>query len=116
MVSIPQLPIFLKLLENFIILKLSLRQPYHKSSVSIQKKWPSKSSLAQRYHSRLYLETMLEDHSNVIENLSNGFREVHPHLVDAMMGDEDATHKMVKEFLDKNLSSRLALRLGLRKI
>lgn len=57
------------------------------------------------------LETFLDDHSNVIEDLSNGFREAHPHIVDAQDGDEDAAHELVKKFLDKNLTSRLAGRL-----
>ena len=57
------------------------------------------------------LETFLDDHSNVIEDLSNGFREAHPHIVDAQDGDEDAAHELVKRFLDKNLTSRLAGRL-----
>ena len=33
----------------------------------------------------LTLETFLDDHSNVIEDLSNGFREAHPHIVDAQV-------------------------------
>lgn len=57
------------------------------------------------------LETFLDDHSNVIEDLSNGFREAHPHIVDAQDGDGDAAHELVKKFLDKNLTSRLAGRL-----
>ena len=57
------------------------------------------------------LETLLQDHGNVIEDLSNGFREAHKHILEVCGGDQVKTHELEKKFLDETLTSRLGLRL-----
>ena len=47
----------------------------------------------------------------MIEDLSNGFREAHKHILDVCGGDIAKTHELEKNFLDETLTSRLALRL-----
>lgn len=36
---------------------------------------------------KIHLETLLQDHGNVIEDLSNGFREAHKHILEVCGGD-----------------------------
>lgn len=57
------------------------------------------------------LEDLLNVHGTVIDALSIGFRESHHHIVDYCEGDEDAANDLVKNFLDRSLTSRLGIRL-----
>lgn len=64
------------------------------------------------------LETLLDDHANVIEDLTQGFRDCHAHLVefcdDGVSGADVAAEKAskyVQNFMDRSLTSRLGLRL-----
>ncbi|XP_039266219.2 branched-chain alpha-ketoacid dehydrogenase kinase-like [Styela clava] len=52
------------------------------------------------------LERLLDDHSTVIKDLATGFRQCHKHLNEEMLGAH-----MARKFLDRMLSSRLAIRM-----
>lgn len=57
------------------------------------------------------LEQRLAVHGNVIDKLSDGFRESHAFIIDYCNDDEDAANDLVETFLNRSLTSRLGIRL-----
>lgn len=62
------------------------------------------------------LQVLLDDHSNVIEDLTQGFRDCHDHILEYCDHDgPEAAHEkasqLVQSFLDRTLTSRLGIRL-----
>jgi [3-methyl-2-oxobutanoate dehydrogenase (acetyl-transferring)] kinase len=57
------------------------------------------------------LEDLLNQHNTVISDLSTGFRESHVHMVNFCGGDNDAANEYIAAFMNRNLTSRLGIRL-----